>query len=197
MGVLGSAFNPPHLGHMVLAQEAAAQLGLSGVLLVPTGRAPHKEIADDPGAAVRLEMASAAANGSLTEVEGLEVEEAERGDEPSYAYRTLERLAGERDEELVWIMGADAASGLERWRDPERILELARVAIAERPGVERSDVDEVLERLGGARRASYVDMPVIGISSSMVRERVAAGRPIRYLVPEPVADVIERRGLYA
>jgi nicotinate-nucleotide adenylyltransferase len=194
--VLGSAFNPPHLGHMVLAQEAAAQLGLSRVLLVPTGRAPHKEISDDPGASVRLEMASAAANGDLTEVERFEVEEAQRSAEPSYAFRTLEALASQRDEELVWIMGADAAAGLDRWRDPKRILELARVAVAERRGVEREAVEDVLERLGGAQRASFLEMPEIGISSSMVRERVAAGRPIRYLVPDAVADVIERRGLY-
>jgi len=194
--VLGSAFNPPHLGHMVLAQEAAAQLGLSRVLLVPTGRAPHKEIAGDPGASVRLEMASAAANGDMTEVERFEVEEAERTAEPSYAFRTLEALASERDEELVWIMGADAAAGLDRWRNPERILELARVAVAERQGVEREAVEDVLERLGGAQRASFVEMPEIGISSSMVRERVAAGRPVRYLVPDAVAELIERRGLY-
>lgn len=194
--MLGSAFNPPHLGHMVLAQEAAAQLGLSRVLLVPTGRAPHKEIAGDPGASVRLEMARAAANGDLTEVERFEVEEAERTAEPSYAFRTLEALASERDEELVWIMGADAAAGLDRWRNPERILELARVAVAERQGVEREAVEDVLERLGGAQRASFVEMPEIGISSSMVRERVAAGRPVRYLVPDAVAELIERRGLY-
>jgi nicotinate-nucleotide adenylyltransferase len=193
--VLGSAFNPPHLGHLVLAQEAAAQLGLSRVLLVPTGRAPHKEIADDPGARERLEMATAAANGGVTEADGLEVELAERDDEPSYAYRTLEELA-KRGEDLVWIMGADAAAGLEGWREPERVLELARVAIAQRPGVEPAAVQDVLERLGGTDRATFIDMPVIGISSSMVRERVREGRPIRYLVPAEVAEVIESRGLY-
>ena len=193
--MLGSAFNPPHLGHLVLAQEAAAQLGLSRVLLVPTGRAPHKEIADDPGARARLEMATAAANGGVTEADGLEVELAERDGEPSYAYRTLEELA-KRDEDLVWIMGADAAAGLEGWREPERVLELARVAIAQRPGVEAAAVEDVLERLGGTDRATFIDMPVIGISSSMVRERVRDGRPIRYLVPAEVAGVIESRGLY-
>ena len=182
---------------MVLAQEAAAQLALAAVLLVPTGRAPHKRIEDDPGAAVRLEMATAAANGDVTEVESFEVDAAERGEEPSYAYRTLEALADERDEELVWIMGADAAAGLADWRNPERILELARLAVAERRGVDRGAVEEVLERLGGAGRAAFIDMPEIGVSSSMVRARVAEGRPIRYLVPDGVADVIERRGLYA
>jgi nicotinate-nucleotide adenylyltransferase len=197
VGVLGSAFNPPHLGHMVLAQEAASQLGLSMVLLVPTGRAPHKQIPDDPGGEVRVELAEAAANGELIEVERFEVDEAGRSGEPSFTFRTLEALAGELDGELVWVMGADAATQLESWRSPERIVELARLAIAERRGVGRDDVDAVLARLGGEAHADYVEMPEIGISSTMVRERVAAGRPIRYLVPDRVADVIERRGLYA
>jgi nicotinate-nucleotide adenylyltransferase len=99
--------------------------------------------------------------------------------------------------ELVWIMGADAAARLEGWRNPERILELARLAIAERRGVERGEVEVVLKRLGGARRATFLEMPEIGVSSTLVRQRVAAGKPIRYLVPEGVAELIARRGLYA
>jgi nicotinate-nucleotide adenylyltransferase len=196
--VLGSAFNPPHLGHLVLAQEAAAQLGLGQVLLVPTGRAPHKEIPDDPGREVRLEMALAAVDGNgLLEVERVEVDAAERSEDPTYTYVTLEALSGQRDEDLVWIMGADAAVGLGEWRNPERILELATVAVAGRPGVAPEAVEAVLERLGGAERAEFIEMPVIGVSSTMVRRRVAARRPIRYLVPERVAELIEGRGLYA
>jgi nicotinate-nucleotide adenylyltransferase len=196
--VLGSAFNPPHLGHLVLAQEAAAQLGLERVLLVPTGRAPHKEIPEDPGREVRLEMALAAVDGNgLLEVERVEVDAAQRNEDPTYTYVTLEALSGQRDEDLVWIMGADAAVGLGEWRNPERILELARVAVAGRPGVEPEAVEAVLERLGGAERAVFIQMPVIGVSSTMVRRRVAARRPIRYLVPERVAELIEGRGLYA
>jgi nicotinate-nucleotide adenylyltransferase len=196
--VLGSAFNPPHLGHLVLAQEAAAQLGLERVLLVPTGRAPHKEIPEDPGREVRLEMALAAVDGNgLLEVERVEVDAAERNEDPTYTYVTLEALSGQGDEDLVWIMGADAAVGLGEWRNPERILELARVAVAGRPGVEPEAVEAVLERLGGAERAEFIQMPVIGVSSTMVRRRVAARRPIRYLVPERVAELIEGRGLYA
>jgi nicotinate-nucleotide adenylyltransferase len=196
--VLGSAFNPPHLGHLVLAQEAAAQLGLERVLLVPTGRAPHKEIPEDPGREVRLEMTLAAVDGNgVFEVERVEVDAAERKEDPTYTYVTLEALSGQRDEGLVWIMGADAAVGLGEWRNPERILELARVAVAGCPGVDAAAVEAVLERLGGAERAEFIEMPVIGVSSTMVRRRVAAGQPIRYLVPEPVAELIEGRGLYA
>jgi len=195
VGVLGSAFNPPHVGHLVLAQEAHARLGLAEVLLVPTGQAPHKRIEDDPGADVRLEMTRLAVEGD----ERLGVSELETArDELSYSYRTLELLREQRpDEELFFIMGADAAAGLGTWRSPARILELARLGIAEREGVGRSDVEAIVERLGGTGRADFLDMPHIDVSSTMVRKRVGAGRPIRYLVPDPVVELIADRGLYA
>jgi nicotinate-nucleotide adenylyltransferase len=191
--VLGSAFNPPHLGHLVLAQEAHARLGLAEVVLVPTGRAPHKEIEHDPGAGVRLEMTRLA----VGDDERFAVSELETSrDEPSFTYRTLELLREERpDEELVFVIGSDAAAGLERWRNPERILELASLGVAERPGVERSEVEAVVELRGG--RAEFVDMPQIEVSSTMVRERVGEGRPIRYLVPDAVAELIYERAMYA
>jgi nicotinate-nucleotide adenylyltransferase len=182
---------------MVLAQEAAAQLGLAKVMLVPTGRAPHKEIPDDPGPEVRLEMAAAAVDGELIDVERFEVEQAGRSGEPSYTFRTLEALAADGNDDLVWIMGADAAIGLEEWRSPQRILELARVAVAERRGVERGEVEAVLARLGGEGRGTFIDMPEIGVSSTMVRERVSAARPIRYLVADRVAELIDEKGLYS
>jgi nicotinate-nucleotide adenylyltransferase len=193
--VLGSAFNPPHLGHLALAQEAFARLGLAEVLLVPTGRAPHKEIEDDPGAEVRLEMTRAAVAGD----ERLEVSELETGrEEPSYSYRTLELLSEQRPrEDLIFVMGADAAVGLETWSRPERILELARLGIAEREGVGRSEVEAVIDRLGGAGRVDFLDMPHIEVSSTMLRRRVAEGQPIRYLTPGPVAELIAERDLYA
>lgn len=193
--MLGSAFNPPHLGHLVLAQEAFAQLGLSEVLMVPTGRAPHKRIEADPGRETRLEMTRRAAEGD-PRLSASELETAR--DEVSYSYRTLELLREQRPgEERFWIMGADAAVELESWREPKRILELARLGIVERRGVRRPEIDAVLERLGGAERATFVSMPAIDVSSTMIRDRVIAGRPIRYLVPEPVAKLIAARGLYA
>jgi nicotinate-nucleotide adenylyltransferase len=193
--VLGATFNPPHVGHLVLAQEAFAQLGLSEVVLIPTGRAPHKEIEADPGAEVRLEMTRLAVGDDGR----FKVSDLETGrDELSFSYRTLELLRADRPgEDLVFVMGADAAAGLEGWRSPERILELARLGIAQRQGVERSQVEAVLDRLGGAERAELLEMPEIDVSSSAVRERVAAGLPIRYLVPDPVVDLIAERGLYA
>jgi nicotinate-nucleotide adenylyltransferase len=194
IGVLGSAFNPPHLGHLALAQEALWQLGLSEVLLVPTGEAPHKRIADDPGRELRMTMTRlAAADDQRFSVSSLEVDR----EGPSYTYETLELLAEERGEtELVFVMGADAAVGLESWRRPDRVVELARIAVARRAGVSDAEVGAVMRSLG-AEGATMLEMPQFGVSSSAVRERAAAGRPLRYLVPEPVARFIEEKGIYS
>lgn len=192
--MLGSAFNPPHLGHLALAQEALWQLGLAEVVLVPTGQAPHKRIAEDPGKEQRLAMTRlAAADDARFSASSLEVER----EGPSYTYETLELLAKERgDSELVFVMGADAAVGLESWREPERVVELARIAVARRAGVSDSEVAAVMRSLGAAERTTMLEMPQFGVSSSAVRERAAAGRPLRYLVPEPVARFIEEKGIY-
>lgn len=195
IGVLGSAFNPPHLGHLALAQEALWQLDLDEVVLVPTGEAPHKRIAEDPGREVRMEMTRlAAADDERFAVSSLEVDR----EGPSYTYETLEALAEERaDRELVFVMGADAAVGLESWRSPERVVGLARLAVARRAGVSDTEVAATMRSLGCEGRATMLEMPQFGVSSSAVRERAAAGRPLRYLVPEPVARFIEEKGIYA
>ncbi len=194
-GVLGSAFNPPHLGHLALAQEALWQLGLERVILVPTGEAPHKRIADEPGRELRLVMTRLAASEDRRfEVSTLEVER----DGPSYTYETLEALAeADPDTELVFLMGADAALGLESWRNPERVVELARLGVARRAGVADAEVAAVLRSLGAGERSTMLEMPQFGVSSSAVRERAAAGRPLRYLVTEPVARFIEEKGFYS
>jgi len=194
IGVLGSAFNPPHLGHLALAQEALWQLGLAEVVLVPTGHAPHKRIAEDPGREARMEMTRlAAAEDDRFSVSALEVER----EGTSYTYETLEALAEERaDRELVFVMGADAAVGFESWRRPERVVELARIAVARREGVSDAEVDAVMRSLGCEGRATMLAMPQFGVSSSAVRERAKQGRPLRYLVPQPVADYIEEKGIY-
>ncbi len=194
IGVLGSAFNPPHLGHLALAQEALWQLDLEEVVLVPTGQAPHKRIHDDPGRELRLAMTRlAAADDSRFTVSTLEVER----EGPSYTYETLRLLAGEREEpDLVFVMGADAAVGFESWREPQRVVQLARLAVARRAGVSDADVASVMRGLGAEGRATMLEMPQFGVSSSAVRERAAAGRPLRYLVPEAVARFIEEKGIY-
>lgn len=194
VGVLGSAFNPPHLGHLALAQEALYQLELDEVVLVPTGTAPHKRIHDDPGREQRLAMTRlAAADDSRFSVSALEVER----EGPSYTYETLELLAREKgDTELVFVMGADAAVGLESWRDPERVVELARIAVARRAGISEAEVAATMRGLGAEGQVTMLEMPQFGVSSSAVRERARGGRPLRYLVPEAVARFIEEKGIY-
>jgi nicotinate-nucleotide adenylyltransferase len=194
IGVLGSAFNPPHFGHLALAQEALWQLGLDEVIFVPTGHAPHKRIAGDPGSEVRMEMTQLAADhDDRFSVSSLEVDR----EGPSYTYETLEALAEEwTDTELVFVMGADAAVGLESWRRPERVAELASIAIARRAGVPDAEVTATMRSLGCEGQVTMLEMPQFGVSSSSVRERAHQGRPLRYLVPDAVAELIEERGLY-
>jgi nicotinate-nucleotide adenylyltransferase len=182
------------VGHLLLAQEARWQLGLDRVLLMVTNRAPHKEIEEDPGAGVRLEMAEVATIGEDgVEASGLEVER----DEVSYSYRTLELLAeDEPGDELYFLLGADMAAGLAGWREPERVLELAKLGVVPRPGVGLGSVNSALERLGASGRAVIIDMPLCGASSTTVRQRAREGKPLRHLVPERVIGLIEERGLY-
>jgi nicotinate-nucleotide adenylyltransferase len=195
LGILGGTFNPPHIGHLVCAQEARAQLALDRVVLMPVHTPPHKEALDDPGPEVRLALCHAAAAGD----EELEVStlELERGG-PSYTVDTLRALHGSREgDDLTFIVGGDMASSLPSWREPESVLELARLAVAEREEHRRHEIAERVGALRGAdERVVFFTMPRLDVSSSDIRRRVAEGRPVRWLVPVEVADEIERRGLY-
>jgi nicotinate-nucleotide adenylyltransferase len=159
-----------------------------------TGRAPHKEIEDDPGAEIRMEMARLAADGE----DGVEASDLEVGrDGVSYSYRTLELLA-ERDPEaeVFFLLGADMAAGLASWKEPARVVELATLGVVPRPGVGLGAVRSALERLGAADRAEIIDMPLCGASSTTVRQRARERKPLRHLVPDPVVKVITERELY-
>jgi nicotinate-nucleotide adenylyltransferase len=193
VGLLGGTFNPPHLGHLVCATQALAQLGLDRVLLVPVHEPPHKGIEIDPGVAHRVELCRLAVAGE----ERLAVSLADADvPGPSFTVDTLRRLH-ERSpgDQLTFIVGGDMALSLPTWREPEAILELAEIAVAEREGIRRIDI---MDRLAGlpADRISFFDMPRLDISSSLVRRYVAAGRPIRHLVPDAVERYIADAGLY-
>jgi nicotinate-nucleotide adenylyltransferase len=195
VGILGGTFNPPHLAHLVCASEAAAQLHLDRVLLTPVAVPPHKEADADPGARERLELCRLAVAGD--ERLGVCDLEVVRGG-PSYTVDTLRELhARDPEDHLTFILGGDIALELPAWREAEAVLGLATLAIAERSGAARADVlGRLDEAFGGAASLEFFDMPRIDISSSEVRERVAAGRPIRYLVPDAVADRIQQGRLY-
>jgi nicotinate-nucleotide adenylyltransferase len=185
VGVFGALFNPPHVGHLTLCQEAAWQLGLQRVVLVPTGLPPHRAAPAD-GAELRLRLTQAAVLGN----HGLTVSRVELDRPgPSYMSDTLRELANRYPgTQLVLLIGADQLARLESWHEAPLLPQLARLAVARRAGVE----------FAGAERAAvdWIDMPRLDISSTDVRRRIAEGRPIRYLVPEPVRELIESEGLY-
>jgi nicotinate-nucleotide adenylyltransferase len=195
VGLLGGTFNPPHVAHLVCAQEALTQLGLDRVLLVPAGVPPHKQVEAEPGVEHRVAMCEAAVAGD--ERFGVSRADVDRTG-PSYTVELLRALrAAAPEDELVFVVGGDMAHSLPTWREPEEVLALARLAVAEREGVARQEIMERLAGLRGAQeRVGFFAMPRIDISSSLIRRRAAAGLPVRYLVPDAVAAHIARRGLY-
>jgi nicotinate-nucleotide adenylyltransferase len=195
LGLLGGTFNPPHLAHLVCAQEAWEQLGLDRVVLMPVNTPPHKEAESDPGVDHRVELCRRAVAGDERfSVSRIEADVPGR----SYTVDTLKRLHDSSPgDELTFIMGGDMAYSLPTWQEPEVVLSLATLGVAEREGIAREDIRERCSTLAGADRIRFFDMPRLDISSSNIRRRVAERRPIRYLVPDPVAAYIDSEGLYA
>jgi len=194
VGILGGTFNPPHLGHLICAQEAYLQLKLDRVTLIPARIPPHKPVDDEPGPEHRLELCRVAVGGDdRFDVSDVEI----RREGPSYTVDTLELLhSREPESELFLIVGGDIAAGLPSWREPERVLSLATLAVAGRRGTSRAEVDDALSGLPGGERAEFFHMPTIGIASTVLRRRVRAGESIRYYVPDAVVGYIDRHRLY-
>jgi nicotinate-nucleotide adenylyltransferase len=194
VGILGGAFNPPHLGHLVCAQEALVELELDRVVFVPVGEAPHRTLDDDPGPEARLEMVELA----MADDERFVASRIEMDREgPSYTADTLEQLRAEApDDELFLILGGDQAAALASWHEPEKVLERATLAVFERMSWGRNAIIIKIGRMPGAERVRYLDMPLIQVSSSSIRRRVREGVPIRYLVPDKVVEYIATNELY-
>jgi nicotinate-nucleotide adenylyltransferase len=194
LGILGGAFNPPHIGHLVCAQEAVLQLELERLLFVPMGRAPHREIEREPGSEARFEMCELA----VDDDERFEVSRVEVDREgPSYTAETLRALQDEGGEdELFLVLGGDQAAALPKWHEPEEVLRLATLAVVHRAGFHREAVAVQIASLKGAAGVRFFDMPRIDVSSSLVRRRVAEGKPIRHLVPDKIIAYIEEHDLY-
>lgn len=184
VGLFGGSFDPVHLGHLVIAQEALWQLGLDRVLFIPTAHPPHKPLGARESIAHRLAMVRLAIEG----LEGCETADAESRSEPAYTVdtlRTARRLHGP-EVMLYLLLGEDSLCDLSTWKEPDQILQLAALTVYPRPGEARvSDIPH--RRLSGPR---------IEISSTWVRDRLGRGEPVRYWVPEPVREYIARHGLY-
>ncbi len=194
VGILGGTFNPPHLGHLICAQEAYLQLRLEQVMLIPARIPPHKPVEQEPGPKHRLELCRRAVNGDprfiVTDLEILRTG-------PSYTVDTLTELHLKApNNELFLILGGDMAAALPEWHEAEKILSLAAVAVAKRRGTSQGAVETALDSLPGGERAEFFAMPRIGVSSTMIRRRVRAGEPIKYLVCDAVAEYIDRHDLY-
>ncbi len=197
VGLLGGTFDPIHNGHLVIAATVRSALDLAGVVFIPAGIPPHKpgqpvSPAADRRAMVELAIASEPAF-SLSRIEL---------DRPGRSY-TVDTLAGLVADDrhagggLEFILSAEALAGFPSWREPARILELARLAVVPRAGARPFDREWFDAHLPGWReRIDFVDGPLIDVSASVIRDRVRSGLPIDGLVPPSVADYIERHHLY-
>jgi nicotinate-nucleotide adenylyltransferase len=199
IGIFGGTFDPIHLAHLAVAEEAAEALGLERVVFVPAGEPPHKPGRPISAAAERLAMVELAVAGNARfAVDRLEVDRVG----PSYTVDTLEairaarRAAGASDE-IALIMSAEAFLGLMTWREPRRVVELARLVVAPRAGYPEAGPEFLAAHLPDlADRATFLDSPNLRLSGSELRRRAADGRSLRYLVPDAVAAYIGDHALY-
>jgi len=206
LGVLGGTFDPPHVGHLALAEQAREQLRLDRVLFIPAGDPWRKSQRAVTPAVHRLAMIRLAVAGNPAfAVDDSEV----RRKGPTYSVDTLRELRARlaTADELYFVIGQDALADLPHWRDPAGIAALALIAVARRPfavlragsePVEGPRADAEPPALPfDASRLVRVEMPLIDVSSTDLRARARAGRSLRYLVPDAVAAYIREKGLYA
>ena len=194
LGVLGGTFDPPHFGHLVLAETALVQLGLDSVLFAPVGQSPLKPAAPVATAEDRLVMLEAAISGNP----GFAISTVDLDRPgPQYTVDTLENLSAEHPgAEFYLLIGADNLIRLPDWHDPEGIVRRAALAVLRRPGWEADleALEEVMPGLG--QRVVWLEGPTLDIRSSQLRRRAGRGLSLRYLVPPAVEAYVEERGLY-
>jgi len=190
LGLFGGTFDPPHVGHLALAEWARERLRLDRVLFIPAGQPPHKRARPISSAAARLAMIRLATRGHPSfEVSTLELE----AEGPSFTVDTLRRIGARHPRaRLFLVVGADSLDEFRTWRSPAEILACATLAVGARPGAGRPATRAWATRHG----VVWLGNPALEVSSSLVRERARAGRSLRYLVPDAVARYIVRHRLY-
>ncbi len=196
LGVFGGTFDPIHVGHLIIAQEAAVETGLDRVLFVPAGQPWLKAGTQVSEGRHRLEMTRRAV--ALNDRFDVSTVELDRPG-PTYTADTLEELTADMDaaDSLHFILGMDSLENLHRWSRPERLFDLCTIVAVSRPGHRDFDLKS-LERIraGASRGVAAVHGPGIGISAAEVRRRVASGLPITHWVPRAVEEYIYENGLY-
>lgn len=188
IGVFGGSFNPPHIAHKIAAEYCRDELGLDLIIVVPTGNHPLKDSAD---AHHRLAMTRLAfgndENFRVSDIEAIST------DEKNYTVDTLQKLRTEtgREADLYLLIGADNLIQLPKWKDPEKLFELAKVAVMLRPGSSVSDAEEKY-----LSKSVTVKIPQLEISSSEIRKRIAEGRTVKYMADDAVLNYIRENNLY-
>ena len=194
IGVLGGTFDPVHIAHLAIAEEARESLGLSKVMFIPAAMPPHKvdrPVSDPEHRLAMVELAIA----DNPAFEASRIELGRTG--PSYTVDTLEALGGDAAA-LVLILSAEAFRELRSWHRPERILELAQLAVVPRDGFPEANRAYLAEHFPGFEdRATFLTGPRLRLSASQLRDRAANGRSLRYLVPDAVAAYIGDHALYS
>jgi nicotinate-nucleotide adenylyltransferase len=194
IGILGGTFDPIHIAHLAIAEEAREALGLNKVLFMPAAMPPHKvdrPVSDPAHRLALLELAIA--DNPAFEASRIELDRSG----PSYTVDTLETLVAEPADPVL-IMSAEAFRDLRTWRRPERILELARIAVVPRDGFPDANRAFLAEHFPGFEdRATFLAGPRLRLSASELRDRAANGRSLRYLVPDAVAAYIGDHALYS
>jgi nicotinate-nucleotide adenylyltransferase len=195
IGILGGTFDPPHIGHLWLATLAADALPLDRVVFMPAALPPHKRDRSMSSITDRLLMTRLAISGNdAFELSALEVGRAG----PSFTIDSVEELRRTYDgARLFLLMASDSLAQIDTWREPDRLLSLIEWAVAPRPGSSLPNAEWLRERFGAAaQRIHLLQGPSLDVSATEIRRRVAAGRAIRYLVPQAVEELILDKGLY-
>ncbi len=196
IGVFGGTFDPIHVGHLVIAEEVRVKLGLSEVLFVPAGQSWLKVDHTIVPASHRVEMVRLAiAGNSYFKLCTLEVERSG----PSYTVDTIAVLQRQSEAQcFFFILGSDSLAGLHLWKEPARLIQMCRLVVVSRLGLSLPDLKSLEASIPGViDNVIQLDTPIIGVSSSEVRQRTAQGLSIRYLVPDKVAEYIAERRLYS
>jgi len=196
IGILGGTFDPVHIGHLAVADEAASRLGLAEVLFVPAGKPWLKADVRILPAEHRLKMVKLAIAGKpCFKLSTIEVER----ESPTYTVDTITELRRQfgAGDELLFIIGWDNLADLPRWRQPERLISMCHLVAVPRVGCQVPDLDSLEAVIPGlSQRVIMLDKPEIDVSASVIRERVRRGLSINHLVPEAVARYITEQGLY-
>lgn len=197
IGIMGGTFDPPHFGHFVIAQAGLEQLGLDKVIFIPNGKIAYKDTSDEAKSRHRYNMLRSVIESNPDfEISDMEIN---RG-EITYTSDTLTLLkdGGYKNDELYFLVGADSLDYMDKWHCPDIVFSLCTVAVAERPGFDSRGTDakirELTENFGA--KIEKISIPLIGISSTMLRQRIRDGGSIRYMTDDSVIEYIKRHKLY-